>query len=258
MELATTPAHADSFRDHLRDAEEMIGSRARTTLRAMWYAGRQIWWHSYWELEVEGAENVPAEGPALLCANHSSHLDAPAILAALSPGIALRTSTAAAKDVFGEQRFKRSVSQITTNAVTIQRKGEFAGGLRALEQVLRERRPLILFPEGRRSPDGSLLPFKDGAAMLAMRTGAPIIPIHLEGLRESLPRGQHLPLPTDVRVQFGKPIDPSPYQRAVAADQIERREAYELLTREVRRAVEEMGGEVKSEIRIPETRSKSE
>lgn len=239
MQLATS-TQVHSISDQLHDAEEVMRSHARTTLRQMWYAGRQVWWHSYWELDVSGVEHVPVDGPALLCANHASHLDAPAILAALPPAIALRTATAAAKDVFGERAFRRSISQITTNAISVARKGEFAGGLRTLERVLRDGHPLILFPEGRRSPDGKLLEFKEGAALLAMRTGAPIVPIHLDGLRESLPRGHHVPMPSNVCVHFGKPIDPASYQQAVAADRIERREAYELLTQQLRRAVEEM------------------
>ena len=51
--------------------------------RRFWYSMRRFWWGAYWHLEVEGVELVPNRGPALLCANHASHLDAPAILAAL-------------------------------------------------------------------------------------------------------------------------------------------------------------------------------
>src|SRR5215212_1073792 len=71
--------------------------------RRCWYSMRRLWWSAYWHLEVRGAEHVPARGAFLLCANHVSHLDAPAILAALPRATALRTSTAAAKDVFGDK-----------------------------------------------------------------------------------------------------------------------------------------------------------
>jgi 1-acyl-sn-glycerol-3-phosphate acyltransferase len=96
---------------------------------------------------------------------------------------------------------------------------------------------LILFPEGRRSPDGRLVEFKPGAAMLALRTGAPIVPIRLDGLHEALPRGAHLPTATKVRVRFGEPIDPAAYKRAVASGEMDRREAYRQLTDDLRAAI---------------------
>jgi len=208
-------------------------------LRQLWFGGRQIWWHSYWDLQVSGLANLPTSGPMLLCSNHTSHLDAPAILAALPGKIALQTATAAARDVFGA-RIKRTVSRITTNALCVERRGDFAGGLRVLENVLRAGRPLILFPEGRRSQDGGLLPFKCGAAMLAIRTGAPLIPIHITGLHESMPRGQHLPLPSDVSVRFARPIDVTKYQEAIESGETERRDAYERVTEELREGIDRL------------------
>ncbi|HEX4795051.1 MAG TPA: lysophospholipid acyltransferase family protein [Humisphaera sp.] len=219
-----------------------VGIREQTeqALRRLWFGGREIWWHTYWDLQVSGLANLPADGPMLLCSNHTSHLDAPAILAALPGKIALQTATAAARDVFGA-RLKRTLSRITTNALCVERRGDFAGGLRLLENVLRQGRPLILFPEGRRSQDGGLLDFKCGAAMLAIRTGAPLIPIHITGLHESMPRGQHLPLPADVSVRFGRAIDPQSFQAAIERGEIERREAYERLTEELRSAINDLG-----------------
>src|SRR5690349_1571552 len=111
--------------------------------RRFWQATRRWWWSAYWRLDVRGLEHVPRRGPVLLCANHTSHLDAPAILASLPRNVALRTSTAAAKDVFGEKRSRVLVSRIMTNSLPIQRCPEakgFAKGLRELEAVLRDRR----------------------------------------------------------------------------------------------------------------------
>ena len=204
--------------------------------RRFWYSIRQFWWHSYWQLRVRGADHIPA-GPALLCANHTSHLDAPAILAALPVRMALRTSTAAARDVFGDYPIRNQVSRLLTNALPVERGARFVAELRVLESVLRERRPLILFPEGRRSPNGELVGFKCGAAMLAIRTGAPIIPIHLEGVRQSLARGKHFPLPGRVCVHFGAPIDPSPYRAAIREDRIGKHEAYQQLTDVLKTAI---------------------
>jgi 1-acyl-sn-glycerol-3-phosphate acyltransferase len=228
---------AEAIRDAGRAAHVGTANLARRCL----YSMRRLWWHSYWRMGVQGVRNVPMRGPMLLCANHTSHLDAIAILAALPTATALRTSTAAAQDVFGDHRLRNSVSRLTTNAISIRRGTKFAAGLRTLEGVLRDRRPLILFPEGRRSPDGKLLKFKCGAAMLAIRTGAPIVPVRLEGLHESLARGKHLPLPTNVTVRFGEPIDPRPYRDDIASGRSTKRQAYEELTHEVKAAIAQVG-----------------
>jgi 1-acyl-sn-glycerol-3-phosphate acyltransferase len=176
----------------------------------------------------------------LLCGNHASHLDAPAILAALPREVALRASTAAAKDVFGDHPARDFYSRLTTNALPIQRGADFARGLRALEAVLRDRRPLVLFPEGRRSDDGSLVEFKPGAAMLAVRTGTPIVPIRITGAFQALPKGKAVPVAIDVAVRFGEPIDPKPYAKAIEEGRLTRHEAYERLTAKLKQEIAAM------------------
>ena len=220
-----------------RTTRPALGERLFHAARHAWYSMRRCWWKTLWRLESRGLANVPADRGVLLCANHASHLDAAAILAALPRDLALRTRTAAAKDVFGDYRARELFSRLTTGAIPLQRSADFARGLRTLEAVLLDRRPLILFPEGRRSPDGNLVEFKPGAAMLALRTGAPIVPIYLDGVRESLPRGAHVPTATDVRVRFGRPISPAPYRRAIDAGEMDRKEAYRRMTEELRAAI---------------------
>jgi 1-acyl-sn-glycerol-3-phosphate acyltransferase len=237
MTLITLPHRArqstqTDFREALHAAREGAGQLARR----FWYSMRRCWWHSYWQLEVTGVENIPARGAFLLCANHTSHLDAIAILAALPKATALRTTTAAARDAFNRP-VRNSISRVLTNAMLLQRGSAFSGGLRELENVLREKRPVILFPEGRRSLDGRISNFKSGAAMLAIRTGTPIIPIRLEGARDSLARGKYLPLPSRVAVWFGKPIDPRTLRAAIDDGRIDRRTAYQQLTDSVKSSI---------------------
>ncbi|HSU68911.1 MAG TPA: lysophospholipid acyltransferase family protein [Tepidisphaeraceae bacterium] len=238
MTLLATLAPSDV---HTPESYESMRDRAGHLARRFWYSMRRIWWHSYWELEISGRENVPLRGPVLLCANHTSHLDAIAILAALPTPTALRTRTAAAKDVFGKNPVRAILSRVLTNALPIQRGSTYAGGLRTLEKVLRDRKPLILFPEGRRSPEGDLVEFKSGAAMLSIRTGTPIVPIRIDGIRDALARGQHVPLPATVHVRFGEPIDPRPYRDAITRGGIDRHAAYQQFTEQLKSAIEQLG-----------------
>jgi 1-acyl-sn-glycerol-3-phosphate acyltransferase len=199
--------------------------------RAYWYTLRRWWWKAYWHLQVRGLQNLP-HGPFLLCANHVSHLDAPAILAALPRDLALTVSTAAAKDVFADYPLRDFAARLLTNALPIERSAGFARGLRELEKVLEEGRPMILFPEGRRSQDGRLQDFHPGAAMLSIRTGAPIVPVYLHGVRTALPRKARWIAPAYVRVDFGVPIDPAVYRESA-----DRRRSYRTMTDDVRRAI---------------------
>ena len=224
----------------LTNSSQPLSERLLGAARHAWYSARRMWWSAYFRLDVTGGEHVPARGPVLLCGNHASHLDAPAILAALPRDVALRCSTAAAKDVFGDHPWRNAVSRLTTGSVAIEREAEFAKGLRVLERVLQDGRPLVLFPEGKRSYDGGLLPFKPGAAMLSIRSGAPIVPIRLDGLTKALPKGARLPTAADVSVRFGEPIDPKPYQRAIAEGRMSRKQAYAAMTEDLRLAIERM------------------
>jgi 1-acyl-sn-glycerol-3-phosphate acyltransferase len=205
--------------------------------RIFWYAMRPWWWKAFWHLRAEGLEHLPAGGPMILCANHTSHLDAPAILASLPRQLALKTSTAAANDVWAQYPVRHLLGRLTTNCLAIERKADFAVGLRKLQAVLDDQRPLLLFPEGRRSTTGRILPFKPGAAMLSIRANCPIVPIHIHGAFASLPRESILPSPTDIRLRFGRPIMPGRYVEAIATRQLARREAYEELSEALRQAI---------------------
>ena len=81
---------------------------------------------------------------------------------------------------------------------------------------------LLVFPEGTRSTNGQIAPFKPGIGLLARELGLPVVPIYLDGLFQVLPKGQNLPHPGQVRVIIGAPLRVDPgLGNAEAAAQLE-------------------------------------
>jgi 1-acyl-sn-glycerol-3-phosphate acyltransferase len=104
---------------------------------------------------------------------------------------------------------------------------------------LRNRRVLVLYPEGERSIDGKPKNFKKGAAILSIHMQTPIVPVAIEGFHDAWPRGQRLPRTASLQITFGDPIYPSPVSKASSS-------AYEALTAELRVKVVAMWEELQS------------
>jgi 1-acyl-sn-glycerol-3-phosphate acyltransferase len=152
---------------------------------------------------VQGAELVPPAGPAILVAAHQSWLDPPCLAAA-----ARRPVRFLMLDTVYRQRgttwFYRSMHGIPV------RQGGFASlpALRSALRALEAGELLGIFPEGgivRRGESGVVHP---GAALLAIRSGAPIVPATIIGSDRAWPHGRRLPRPARVRVRFSRPIAP--------------------------------------------------
>lgn len=185
-------------------------------------AGRALgWWLA---LEVEGAEHVPRRGPAVIAMNHESALDIPIAVIACPR----RVTFMAKQELFKNAAASWSLERLGGFRVD---RGRF--DLRAVRlalAVLRGGGVLGMYPEGTRSPD-RLLPFLDGAAWVALRSGAPLIPVSLLGTAVA-GRGK-LPRQTPVRVLFGTPIEVERVDRPT-----ERRRRAGHLTTELRSAIE--------------------
>jgi 1-acyl-sn-glycerol-3-phosphate acyltransferase len=174
----------------------------------------QLWWALvrsglalYHRLEVEGRENLPAAPPFVLVANHSSHLDS-LVLAAPHPWrLRDRIFPVAAGEVFFERPAAALLSAWTINALPLWRRRCASHALADLRRrLLEEPCVYILFPEGTRSRDGALQPFKPGLGMLVAGTPAPVVPCCIRGAFEALPPGARLPRPRKVAVRIGKPL----------------------------------------------------
>jgi 1-acyl-sn-glycerol-3-phosphate acyltransferase len=176
-------------------------------------------------LEGHGMQHVPAAGPVLLVSNHSSVLDPPLI-----GGVAPRPLTFLAKaELFGVPLFGRIISAL--NARPVRREGADAGALRVALRALERGAALLVFPEGTRGPEGRLREPKAGAALLAVMSGAPVVPVLVRGSGRAWPRGRRLPRPAKVVVTFGPALR---FDRPAYGD---RKAHYESVSRQMMAAI---------------------
>jgi 1-acyl-sn-glycerol-3-phosphate acyltransferase len=158
---------------------------------------------------VTGSEHLPTTGPAIVVANHTSHLDVPVLHGVLGRRARSRVVVAAAKDYFFASRAAGALVRQVFGAFPFERDGDSSASLMACRAALTEGRILVLFPEGTRSPSGELGRVRSGAARLAESTGTPIIPVRVDGLATVMPKGTRLPLPGAVHASIGPPIIPT-------------------------------------------------
>jgi 1-acyl-sn-glycerol-3-phosphate acyltransferase len=148
------------------------------------------------------------EGPAIFAANHHSHVDAPLLLTSIPEPFRHRLVVAAAADYFFPNRVGSTVSALAMGAFPIDRARVSRRSADQAAELLHEGWSLLIFPEGGRSPDGWGQGHRGGAAYLAIKTGVPVVPVHLEGTGRIYARGDKKPRPGSTTVTFGRPLWP--------------------------------------------------
>lgn len=150
--------------------------------------------------------------PRVYFSNHSSHLDALVIWAALPGHVRRRTRPVAAAEYWSRGPLRRWLSGRVFHAVLIPRDPahmKSADPLGSMLAALDAGSNLIVFPEGTRSETGEIGPFKPGLYHLAQKHPAvPLVPVYLENLNRILPKGEHLPIPLIGQALFGSPLPP--------------------------------------------------
>jgi 1-acyl-sn-glycerol-3-phosphate acyltransferase len=144
-------------------------------------------------VRLEGRENIPREGPLLIICNHASNADGPVLMAHFVPALGRRLSWLGKEEALHWPVVGWFVGQ--NGVVGIRRGAGDLEAFRTVRKALDEGRPLVVFPEGTRSRTGALQEAKEGATVLAMRSGAPILPIAIVGSQRFWPRGKRLPRP---------------------------------------------------------------
>jgi long-chain acyl-CoA synthetase len=165
---------------------------------------------AYNHMEVHGADFLSIDPPFIVVANHTSHVDTAAIFASFPPNLLSLLHPIAAADTFFVDRLSSMLSARLLNALPFDRFGDFERSLEECEQLLRHGQILILFPEGTRSPDGVPGVFRTGAARLAASVGCPIIPAHIEGAHQIMPKHARIPRPGKLQIHYGQPLFPVP------------------------------------------------
>ncbi|HPE11490.1 MAG: 1-acyl-sn-glycerol-3-phosphate acyltransferase [Actinobacteria bacterium] len=169
------------------------------------------WLRLLYRPRVEGLENFPDDGPAILASNHLSFSDS-----IFLPLVCKRHITFLAKAEYftgkgikgwATRAFMKGVGQ-----VPIDRSGGADAALNTAKRVLGENELLGIYPEGTRSPDGRLYRGKTGVARMALEAGVPVIPVAMIGTREIQPAGQKIPNVRRVGIRIGKPLDFSRYE----------------------------------------------
>ncbi len=171
--------------------------------RASSFWGRALAWIAGVRVRLEGATREKLDRPLVVVANHQSWFDV-FVLAGHIPG---RARFVAKEELRRIPLF--GAAWETCGHIRVNR-GDRAEAVRSLNEagarIRDERLNVILFPEGTRSPDGRLLPFKKGAFVLAIQTGVPILPVGISGSREVMAKGSWRIRPGEVRVRVGDPI----------------------------------------------------
>ncbi len=170
----------------------------------------------YIRLKVVGDfKKIYREYPRLiLISNHASHLDAVSIAAAVPFFFWKDLYITAAKDYWFRNPVFTFFSKHCLGAIPIDRhdrKGEAIKLCMTLLDSL-ERIWLILFPEGGRSPDGNLHPFKRGVSLFAQKTNTPVLFLYLEGNADLWPKGRLIPLPGKLTIHVGPVHPPAPVE----------------------------------------------
>jgi 1-acyl-sn-glycerol-3-phosphate acyltransferase len=192
--------------DALRSLRREAGLAAWLT-QGGWRALTRAYLRLYHRLTVHGAAHLPARPPFVLIGNHTSHLDAVTLAAALPWRLRAAAFPIAAGDVFFETPAASLFSAMMLNALPMWRKKCGSHAMQELRDRLHGDPAIyILFPEGTRSRDGALGAFKPGLGMLVAGAEAPVVPCHLAGAFAACPPGSSIPRPHPLTLRIGAPL----------------------------------------------------
>jgi len=190
----------------------------------------------YFSLSCEGLERLP-NPPYIIASNHSSIFDFPAILFCLPPDHQDKI-VAMYKSFYDKNPATRFFIKLFVKSIPVDLEKKPWEALSSAAIILKSGNSIYIAPEGTRSKDGAVLPFKVGVGTLAVETKCPVIPVFIRGAEKALPRGSLLPKRAAIKVFFGSPIDSAGFfekKKTVAAYDV-----YKEITEAIRQKILEL------------------
>jgi 1-acyl-sn-glycerol-3-phosphate acyltransferase len=165
-----------------------------------WLSKTTVYWFSklWFRMRVEGLPQVPKTGPVVFVTNHSSYLDPPLVGITAGRCVGFLAQEGLAR--FGPLRWWLRQIGVTL----IDRNAPSKDAMRLMSDCLHAGEAVGIFPEGTRSRDGAIAPFRTGVEFLVRRSGAAVVPVGIEGAFRAYPRGAWLPRPRKVIVRYGE------------------------------------------------------
>jgi len=174
-------------------------------IASLW--ARVIVWVSGVKVKVEGVENVRGEGPYLFMSNHQGAYD----IFAIEGHLPFHFKWLAKKELFSIPVLGWAMA--AAGYIAIDREGtrETVKAMNEAARKIHDGMSVVIFPEGSRSPDGSIQPFKKGGFSLAIKSGVPIIPIAIIGSREIMAKERLVVRSGEIRIRIDHPIETQHY-----------------------------------------------
>jgi len=179
---------------------------------------RMVLWLTSVRVEVVGRDNVLMDKPQIFMANHQSDFDILIVLAHI-PG---QFRWIAKKELFKIPIFGKAMRNAGYIEIDRQNHEKAMQSLDEAAQKIREGKSVVTFPEGTRSKDGTVRPFKQGMFHLAIKAGVPIVPISIIGAHAIMPKRSLAIRPGKITMVIGEPLDVSPYTIETRGELIER------------------------------------
>ena len=157
-------------------------------------------------VRVKGTERIP-QGTCIFAANHTSSADAPAVVGAIPRRIAILLKRSLFEWPIVGQAFHLA------HFIPVDRfnRESAVGSLQKATEAIREGQSFLIYPEGTRSPDGRLQEFKKGTAVIAIKSGVPVVPVACSGAHRVMEKRKLKITPGEIVVEFLGPIDPTNY-----------------------------------------------
>jgi 1-acyl-sn-glycerol-3-phosphate acyltransferase len=168
-------------------------------------------------VHIEGIGNIPA-GVCIFAANHISTIDPLAFI----PAIPRRVAILVKKELFRVPFLGPAMRLADFVAVDRSDREAAAASVDLAVEHLKQGTSFAVYPEGTRSPDGRLRPFKKGTFLMAIQAGVPVVPVSIAGAQKVMPKGARVIHGGDVTVRFGPPVNAADYTLEARADLLDR------------------------------------